>query len=400
MKMQRKNLLGATIILALAASSAYAGLDGLSSFIDSVSATIPNKLDWGLKSEVSYDSNLFSEPKSRRTDSFVWKNGVYANLHRQVESLGAYGLNGSVTYDYYTRKSSDKNDLTVDVFPYINGSIGGGNYLTWSITMMGTAKRERMSSGDTRYARHYNYTISLGADYQYHPRWGVMGLTSYSWHHYPQSEFLSYSKQTIDVSIAPYYRISEKVRIGLRMALDSTYYRNHDTNDDSRRLRYTVFADWVPREYLSVYAEAGVEKSYYDGKTRDTNSERSYLPSGLVTVRYLPVQNFGVSYTSKISTKDSTTNRCLVVSYANYFTVNWEITKKIALFGSTGITVEDQKEGHADTREWFATTRLDYMYSERLRFYLGYEYTNVHYIHVHDNDYDSSVVKLGATLAM
>lgn len=401
MKNLVKKITKASVVaLALLGTYARADVNTLSRFVEGMAAVVPNKLDLGATAEVRYDDNINSEPRRNRVDSLILYGSLFADLHRQVESLGSYGLRGSVGYEYYDHECSDRSDFIWDLAPYVNGSIGGGEHLTWRISLSSVGKRERMSSGDTRYALHYNNTIALGADYQYHPRWGVMSNAGYTWDYYPQKAFQSHSKQIWELSVSPYYRFTEKLRGGFRVAAEATMYRNDDTNDDSRRMKYNAFLDWNPSNILSVYAEAGLEKSYYDGETRGTNYERHFLPDASVSIRYLPFTNLGLTYTSSLSQKDSTLNRSIVWAWSNSLIANWQITQKILLSQTIGASVDDQKDGNADTYEWFYSANASYKFSKHLSFYAGYNYTDTYYKYIHDLDYDESVVKVGATFTM
>ena len=362
-------------------------------YAESLAEIIPDQIKLSLFGEVSFDDNIFSDPRGDEESSLVYKAGVKAEVFRNT-NFGRYGVTGMAAYNYYQRYSHDKNHWDWSIAPDLNINFGEG-YLTGRVTFRSSSRLERISSSNVNYARHYENGVTGVLDYCRNPRWGINLTADYGWNVYTQKEFDSYTYQEYGASIAPYYNVTAKVKVGARAGAERTTYRNSRTNDDNNRFRVNALVDYQQSQMFGAVIEAGAVRSEYEGDSRNSTGDREWTPDLIVSLKYRPAANVGVNWRSSIDTSDSRSARSLNRIYQTALGVNWKINGHLNLYSGVGIRLSDEKASTGDTREWYFQTRATYNITDALSIYLGYEYNDVDYKYTGSCDYDENVVRLG-----
>ena len=379
---------------ALAVVGSYASqLPVFTDYAESLAELIPDQLKLSLFEDISFDDNIFSDPRGQERSSIIFKTGVRADVYRNT-NFGRYGVSGMVAYNYYQRFSHDKNHWDWSITPDLN-LVFGDNYLTGRIALRSTSRLERISSDNVNYARHYENGVTGVLDYSRNPRWGITLTGDYGWNVYSQKEFDSYTYQEYGASLVPYYKVTEKIKVGIRAGVERTTYRNSKTNDDSNRFRVNALVDYQHSLMFGTVLEAGAVRSEYEGASRNANGDREWKPDLSLSVKYRPVNNVGITWRNSIDTTDSRSARSLKRIYQSALGIAWDITSHFTLTSAVGVRFSDEKNSIGDTREWFFNARANYKFNDKLNAYLGYEYNDVDYKYVGRFDYDENVVRIG-----
>lgn len=392
-----KYLKGAALGMALlVAGEAVAASSTLGDYFEAASGLIPNKISLSCFEEVNYNDNIHDAIKGQERDSMIFKTGVTVDLYRVKGGIN-YGLIGDFSYDYYTKDSGDFNQFEWNISPHILGSFELLGLDKLMLSFETRSKIETVSTADTRYARHHTNGIHAVYDYGGPRRLGFMLTGDYVYEYYPQDDFKSYSNQEYGFSFVPYYKVTEKIRTGIRLGYSETVYDYDYTNDDSDTITLNAFVDYRMTSFFSVYVEAGCEKQSYDGASKDSNNDRDYVPDYAITLRYLPISNLAIDIKSSVSPDDSLAGKGngQSIDFDNSLTVRWFATSKISLQQTVGLDVQDEKNNNNDTHEFYYDARADYKCTEKLSFYAGYRYNNVQFDYEDDSDYYVNECYLG-----
>lgn len=367
-------------------------------YVESLSEIIPDQIKLNVFGEVSFDDNIFSDPRGDERSSLIYKAGLKADVYRNT-NFGRYGVSGKVAYNYYQRYSHDKNHWDWSISPDLNINFGEG-YLTGRLALRSSSRLERISSDNVNYARHYENGATGVLDYCRNPRWGVSLTADYGWNVYTQKEFDSYTYQEYGATLAPYYNVTSKVKVGVRAGVERTTYRNSRTNDDNNRFRVNALVDYQASQMFGAVLEAGAVRSEYEGASRNANGDREWKPDMILSLKYRPAYNVGLNWRTSIDTSDSRSARSLHRIYQTSLAANWNVTSKVVLYSAVGVRMSDEKASAGDTREWFFQARATYNITDALSIYLGYEYNDVDYKYTGRFDYDENVVRLGVNWAV
>ena len=364
-------------------------------FFDDTISLVPNQLDVAVFEKVVYTDNVKNGPHNNMVESVHFKTGIAVDAHRNQGDL-SYGIKGSVSYDYYTRKSADMNQWDWDITPYIKGSsILDIHNLKVGLTLHNSI--EPMSNNDTRYARHHIFGAHASYDYSRDPRYGIMLNGSYKYDYYPQDEFEDYSKQRFTASAAPYYRFSSDLRTGIRAQYEKLVYESDKKQNDSYKQTYNVFADYRINSFVETYAEAGIEKKAYKGRGRDTKEDREWNWNGLASIRYYPTLRTKIELKTELDVEDSTAGgRGAAFVWDNSIAFSWKPEKKYQFTTKFGAETQDEKNNRADTTEYYITVSGNYAVTPALNLFAQYKYDNVDFKYL-SRDYYENEVTLGVS---
>lgn len=378
------------------AGHAYAGSSTLSDYFEMTSGLIPNKLSLSIYEEIVYNDNIHDATKGNERDSLIFKTGIGANINRTVSGL-TYGLKGNLSYDYYTKDSGDMNAFDWDISPVLLGNFGLLNMQNLMVIFTSSSSLEPLDTGDTRFARHYENGLHAVYDYSKHEKWGFILTGDYVYDLYTQDEFESYTNHEYGFSLVPYYKLTEKVKTGVRLGYSETKYKNDDTNDDSYTVTINGFVDYRMSQLFSVNLEAGVQKRCYEGESEGSNKDRDFMPDYSITLRYLPFSNLAFDLKSSLSTGDSlTTERGgLALENDTSLTMRWDATSKISITQTVGLNIQDEKNNDADTKEFYYDLLADYAFSKAMSVYAGYKYNNIQFDYRTGDDYYVNECRLG-----
>ena len=295
MNLSKSKFFGVLIALGLLPVSAFSQ-SMLQQYLDTASAIVPNQLKLSLYEEVKYNDNIHNS-SSDEEDSMIFKTGARADIFRTKGNL-TYGLQGDVSYDWYTRDSDDMSAYDWNLSPYLQGNLGEKLLQGLMISLKSRSVYEPYSKRETRYVRHFENGVGLAYDYSRHERWGVISTFQYTNYYYPQSshDYSSSTNNKYKFAIAPYYKVTEKVRTGLHLGYEIVDYRNDKKYDDSDNISITGFVDYRANMFLNMTAEAGMKRYNYDGRSKGSVDDRDFEPVFLYTLRYIPSKDWTLSY--------------------------------------------------------------------------------------------------------
>ena len=373
----------------------------LQNYLDVAASIIPNQFSLSLYEEAKYNDNIHNS-SSDEEGSLIFKTGASAQIYRTKGNL-TYGLDGDVSYDWYTKDSDDLSTLNWNLSPFINGSFNNKYLQGLMISLKSRSVYEPYSKTDTRYVKHYENGIGLAYDYSRQERWGVITTADYTNKYYPQGDrnYSSTTNNKYNLSIAPYYKFSEKVRTGIQAAYEKVDYRNDKKYDDSTSVKITGFVDYRANMFWNMTAYAGMERYSFDGISRDSNKDRDWEPVFEYVLRYVPSKDWMFSYNLRYEPEYGTeTARGLRQAWNNSLRVSWNATSKINFTQSIGVDVSDERNCDEDTTEFKYSLRANYYATENLTVYAGYEYDDVHFKYLDDSDYHSNEFILGLRWSM
>lgn len=396
---QTKSLLAAltTVALLIFNAQTRAASNALGNFMEASAAIFPNELAVSVSQEVSYDDNVYRATKGDERGRWIFSTGLTAKWFRTSTYL-TYGLEGEITYDHYHKKAHELSEFVYSLSPILMGNLGVGTGDLY-LNFYSTCDFDRLSNVDQRYARSYTNGVQAVWNLIDHERWGLAITGDWAYEYYPDKEFKNNTNHAYGVSIAPFYQLTGKTRLGLRLGYDETKYKNNERHDDSDSVFLNAFVDYRMTEKFSIYAEAGVEKKSYKGETKGTKGDDDFSPNGRLTLRYAPVSNVALSLNLEHSLADSYAEdeRGMMKETSSNLTAAWTVNPKFLIMQSLKYTLQDEKESALDTVQYAYELRAEYTLRERLTLYGEYSYDIVHYSYDHDLDYDINNFMLGVS---
>ena len=365
----------------------------LSDYFETAAAAIPNKLSLSAFEEVRYNDNIHNSA-TRKVGSFINECGLSLDWYKNYEN-GKYGIIGDISYEYYA-KSSDDTEFKWNISPFIMGGIDllGNDRLM--LTLSSRSVNERYDSSDTNRTTHIDNTIGLTYDLIKFARWGVVLSTKYYNKYYTDSEYKDKSYQRYTFGAAPYYNLTDKIKLGINNSYSEKKYRNNKSHDDSKTYEFMPFIDYRQSSKFSVHLAAGASRTEYTGRSEGTNGDGDWEPVANMTFRYYPVSNFLLSYISNLEWEDTGSGRGGRVSYYNSLRATWQITHRISFSPGVSMDIRDERNAMYDCTEYSIFANLNYNFSERFSVYLGYEYEKNKYKYLSNRDYDVNECWLGA----
>lgn len=384
----------------LVAGFLLAGLLGfcqstLMDYLETASSVVPNKMDVSLSVEGRYESNIHNRGRARGSSSCVLEGALNLDIYRNINDTGKYGISGDIGYEYYT-SDSDLSDFDWDISPFVLGAIDllGNDRLMLRISSR--THEEKYDSADTTRVRRYDNNLGLTYDMVRHERWGVAFTADYENIYYSDSDYKDRSHQIFQLGMAPYYKLSEKVRTGIRATYKMTKYRGDDFNDDSKSLTFTAFGDYRMSEKISAHIDGGFQRTRYEGGAEDTKGDDEFSPIASVSVSYSPVSNMTFTARSAYEWEDSTSASGGRSSWDNSLGMSWKMTQKLTLDQSIGVEDINEKNNDADSTEYSYDLRASYQFTQRISVYSGYEYSRTTFKNGDYREYDCHEIYLGA----
>ena len=364
----------------------------LSEYFETAAAAIPNKLSLSAFEEVRYNDNIH-DSATRKVGSFINECGLSLDWYKNYEN-GKYGVIGDISYEYYA-KSSDDSEFKWNISPFIMGGIDllGNDRLM--LTLSSRSVNEKYDSSDTNRTTHIDNTVGLTYDLLKFARWGVALSARYNNKYYTDSDYKNNSYQEYKFGVAPYYNLTEKIKLGISNSYSEKKYRNNKSHDDSKTYEVMPFIDYRQSSKFSIHLGVGASRTEYSGRSEGTNGDGDWEPVANMTFRYYPVSNFFLSYISSLEWEDSGSGRGGRVSYYNSLRATWQITQRISFSPGVSMDMRDERNTTYDCTEYTIFANLDYKFSSRFSAYLGYEYEKNKYKYTSRRDYDVNECWLG-----
>ena len=367
----------------------------LSDYFDTAAAAIPNKLSISAFEEVRYNDNIHNSA-SRKVGSFINECGLTLDWYKNYEN-GKYGVIGDISYEYYA-KDSDENEFKWNISPFILGGIDllGNDRLM--LTLSSRSVNEKYDSSDTKRTSHIDNRIGLTYDMLKFARWGVALSARYFNKYYTDSDYKDKSYQEYAFGVAPYYNLTDRIKLGIHSSYKERFYRNNNSNDDSKTYEIAPFIDYRQSSKFSVHLGAGLSRTEYKGRSQGTNGDGDWEPVANMTFRYTPVKNFILTYLSSLEWEDTGSGRGGRMSYYNSVRATWQITHRISFSPGVSMDIRDERNAMYDCTEYSVFANLNYRFSERISAYLGYEYEKNKYKYISTRDYDVNECWLGVKI--
>ena len=364
----------------------------LSEYFETAAAAIPNKLSLSLFEEVRYNDNIHNRA-TNQVGSFINECGLSLEWYKNYEN-GKYGVVGDISYEYYA-KSSDDTEFKWNISPFIMGGIDllGNDRLM--LTLSSRSVNERYDSSDTNRTTHIDNRIGLTYDLLKFARWGVALSAHYFNKYYTDSDYKDKSYQSYKFGAAPYYNLTDKIKLGIHSSYSEKKYRNNKTHDDSKTYEIMPFIDYRQSSKFTVHLGVGASRTEYTGRSEGTNGDGDWEPVANMTFRYFPVRNFYFTYISSLEWEDTGSGRGGRVSYYNSLRATWQITHRISFSPGVSMDMRDERNAMYDCTEYSLFANLDYKISSRFSAYLGYEYEKNKYKYLSNRDYDVNECWLG-----
>lgn len=369
----------------------------LSDYFETAASAIPNKFSLSAFEEMRYNDNVH-DSATNKVGSFINEAGITLDWYKNLEEL-KYGVIGDISYEYYDKDSHDLNEFNWNISPFVLGNIDVFGNDRLMLSLSSRSAKEKYDSSDTRHTTHIDNTIGLTYDILKYARWGVAFSARYFNKYYTDSEFRSSSYQDYNFGIAPYYKISEKIKIGINNSYSERVYRDNKRHDDSKTYEVLPFIDYRLSSNFSVHFGAGASKTEYEGRSSHTNGNGEWHPATNLIFRYFPVSNFNLSYISSFEWEDSGGGRGGRTSFYNAAFATWKITEKISFTPGVSMDQQDEKNSDYDSTEYVASAKLGYQFTNHVSVYLGYKYEKIKYKYVSSRDYDVNECWLGLKLS-
>ena len=365
----------------------------LSEYFETAASAIPNRFGISAYEEIRYNDNIH-DSASRKVSSFINEAGISLDWYKNLESY-KYGLIGDISYEYYDKDSHDLNDFTWNISPFVLGNIDVFGNDSLMISLSSRSITDKYDSSDTKHVTHIDNRIGLTYDILKFARWGVALSGGYFYKYYTDSDYKKHSYQEYHFGVAPYYRLTEKVKIGINNSYKERLYTNNKYHDDSKTYAITSFIDYRQSNIFSVHFGVGASYTEYEGRSVGTNGDKEWQPIANFTFRYYPVNNFTLSYLSSFEWEDSGAGRGGRTSFYNALRATWQITPKITFSPGVSIDQQDERNAMYDSTEYTVFANLDYHFSNRVTAYLGYEYENNKYKYLSSRNYEVNECWLG-----
>ncbi len=263
------------------------------------------------------------------------------------------------------------------------------------LTLSSRSINEKYDTSDTNHTTHIDNTIGLTYDMLKYARWGVALSAKYFNKYYTDSDYKDKSYQEYRFGVAPYYNLTDKIKLGIHNSYKERMYRNNKTHDDSKTYEIAPFIDYRQSSKFSVHLGAGLSRTEYKGRSEGTNGDGDWEPLASLTFRYYPVSNFFLTYLSTIEWEDTGSGRGGRMSYYNSLRATWQLTHRISFSPGVSMEVQDERNSTYDSTEYAAFANLDYRISKHFSTYLGYEYEHTKYKYRSNRDYEVNEIWLG-----
>lgn len=368
----------------------------LSDYFETAAAAIPNRLTLSVFEEIRYNDNIH-DSATNKIGSFINEAGISLDWYKNYEN-GKYGLVGDISYEYYDKDSHDENEFKWNLSPFILGGVDVFGEDRLMFTLSSRSANEKFDSSNTKHAKRIDNTAGVTYDMLRFAHWGVAFSAKYDNRRYTDSEFKNHSYQKYTFGVAPYYNLTEKIKLGINSSYKEREYTNNKSHDDSKTYTIAPFIDYRQSKQFSVHLGGGLSRTEYKGRSKNTKGDGEWEPVANLTFRYYPVSNFFLSYISSLEWEDSGSGRGGRVAYFNSLRATWQITRRISFSPGVSVDVQDERNSLYDTTEYTAFANLDYKISERFSTYLGYEYEHTKYKYLPSRDYEVNEIWLGVKL--
>ena len=390
----------ACLLTTAPAVQASAEGDTLEYFLTTLPLLIPNTTSLKLSQEFRYNDNIDERPRSHASGSFITDTRVDAALTRASERM-TWGLGAGVGYEHYFHRpdSTHRKDFTYYLTPILSGSFdfAGGSLMLKLTSKMNNVEMDQSDNETVMRAQNgaaAAWDLELG---------GHSGLTAtadfvdvrYSGKDYRGNEYDRYG-----ASLAPYYKFSDRQRVGLDGSWSHTEYRTDETHDDYNAVEVKAFDNYVLNARTSLYLSLGMKKNFYEsGSVSDKNSDNKWDLTALASLRYLLTENLSTTIRVGRDTVDSQTGaaRGRRVDLFSGIALDWRLTGKLVFRQAFTAYLDDEKTSNDDLTKYLYNARIEYEARKNLGFYVGYNLNCKRYKYMDEKNYVANEFIVGAS---
>ncbi|NLF93078.1 MAG: hypothetical protein GX564_04235 [Oligosphaeraceae bacterium] len=384
--------------MAIAAAVSVQGASStLGDFFAATAEVLPNKLALSLRQEFRYNDNVFEAISSRERGGWISETGATVDWYRSI-GLGSYGLVGDLSYEHYHQFSNELSTVNYSLSPHLvlAGDAGLRNVM---LSFHSTSEMTPIDNSETTDARTFTNGVKAGWEVLGNDKFGLLLAGDWRYVYYSQDDFEDHSNHRYDLSIAPYYKLSPKTNLGLRLGYAWVRYRNNLQHDDSEDAYLNAFINYRLSQKFSLMAAAGATRKEYDGVSSGSTGDEDLTMNYDLSLRYLPLANIALDLLLRHQAEDSFSNgaRGMSENNSSNLAVTWLINPKTTLSQRLGCSFDDEKTTDLDTLEYDYDILLSYQWRKSIAVYTGYNYSITHFKYEHDLDYDAHEVRLGMT---
>ena len=375
-------------------------VDTLEYFLTTLPLLVPNTASLKLSQEFRYNDNIDDRPRSHASGSFISNTRLDGSLTRATDQV-TWGIGASVGYEHYFHrpKSTHRKDFSYSLTPILNGKFdfAGGELMLKLTSKMSNVEMDQSDNEVVMRAENGGaaaWDVELG---------GHSGLTitadvmdvRYAGKEYAANEYDRYGG-----SIAPYYKVSDRQRVGLDTSWRRTEYRNNDKHDDYNAVEIKAFDNYVLNARTSLYLGLGAKNNYYEsGSPSDKNSDDRWGLTALASLRYLLTESMSTTIRVGRDVVDSQTGnaRGRRVDLFTGIALDWRLTGKLVFRQGLTAYLSDEKTSNDDLTRYLYNARFEYEARENLGFYVGYNLNCKRYKYMDEKNYYANEFIVGAT---
>lgn len=365
------------------------GRSTLANYFEASASFVPNDLTLSIMQEFSYNDNVNDAPSGARQGAFSSDTSLSCSLLREFKNGIVYGLEGEVSYEWYDDKEvNEDSGLEWSINPKLRGDFNLLDSDSLELSLRSESHIEAFDSTDSTRTRYQTFGGSLVYDYTGGRRLGLALVGDYEYTHYLDSDYRDRSNHEYELSFAPYYKLTENTKVGLRAAFGQTIYRNNRLQDDSETVTVNAFVDYRFNHTISAHAELGGERVSYSGTASDNDESGEWSPDAALSLSYSPASNVTFTYSTSYGLEDTkASSRGGRRAWENSLNMAWNLTAKVTLNQSLSYKLTDEKNGNSqDCGELSYNIKANYKFNNRISMHLGYEYQNSRYAYEHDSD--------------
>ncbi len=208
---------------------------------------------------VTFDDNVYLSNNDEQNDT-IWTRVGGVDMRFEREERYGVKLAGEWRYyDYADRNDQDHTEYNVNPELYLEFNP------MLNLTLEGAFSKTQAPVDVTTVARVENHTNGGGANLQIKPSdiWGVDLDWDIKEIHYKKGAFRSLEYIQNTVSVAPFYMLTEKTKLGAKITHGTTDYE-HKLHNEAEWLEGQLSATYLPTEKLALYGSFGYQSREYD----------------------------------------------------------------------------------------------------------------------------------------
>ena len=393
--------LAAACLLATA-PVAKAGAEGdtLEYFLTTLPLLIPNTTSLRLSQEFRYNDNIDDRPRSHRSGSFITNTHLDGSLTRANDRL-TWGIGGGVGYEHYFHrpKSTHRNDFSYYAAPILSGDFdfAGG---TLMLKLTSKVSNVEMNPSDNEVVMRAENGAAAAWDLEIGGHSGLTTTADFMDVRYAGKDYDGNEYDRYGFSVAPYYKVSDRQRLGLDGSWKRTEYRNNDTHDDYNAVEIKAFDNYILDARTSLYLSLGMKNNFYEsGSQSDKNSDDDWALTALASLRYLLTENLSTTIRVGRDVVDSQTGnaRGRRTDLFSGIALDWRLTGKLIFRQALTAYLSDEKTSNDDLTRYLYNARFEYAARENLGFYLGYNLNCKRYKYMDEKNFYANEFIVGAT---